>query len=476
MTRRQRDQFLTSAIISRTSADEQQADSRPDHRYEGNVDLGFAPGFCHQNLPAKGASRRLHVAQLALRIGRMGIRQHSDDGRLRNQLIQQFQALWIQRGRGKAHAGDVADRPIETGDVAGFDRIATGDKNDRNRGGRGPDRREYRAVTDDGGHLTAYEIGREPGSRSSWPSAQRNSTATFRPSMKPAWFSPRRNAATWSADVAATLLSRYPTTGTAGCCARRQVATRRRRRRAARTRVVAIVAWVCPLALCSLDQLVCAGEQRLRNVQADRLGSLEVDHQLELGRELHRQIGDLGAAQKAVDIGGARRYLSSWFSGYANIPPAVTLTRLEIAGSRCCAARVIVSRMAVASGGGSTRRPPFGAAANVSIARTMPNRIANRHLDGLYAERRRCCLDQGHVSWGGWRQVGIEEDSRPWSGAAQPCAYRKRHPYDLATESPNVIGDGRPVSFLADAVHLASSRRSNREAGWRQRTPYLGIS
>ena len=42
-----------------------------------------------------------------------------------------------------------------------------------------------------------------------------------------------------------------------------------------------------------------------------------------------------------------------------------------------------------------------------------------------------------------------------FSGDVQTCVYRKRHPYDLVTESPNVIGDGRAIMFLAGAVRLA---------------------
>src|SRR5439155_26884677 len=39
---------------------------------------------------------------------------------------------------------------------------------------------------------------------------------------------------------------------------------------------------------------------------------LEVDHQLELGRELHRQLGRLCAAQDAVDITRAVAKLKLW--------------------------------------------------------------------------------------------------------------------------------------------------------------------
>jgi hypothetical protein len=50
------------------------------------------------------------------------------------------------------------------------------------------------------------------------------------------------------------------------------------------------------------DHLVGALEKRLRDFQPERLGSLEVDHQLEFGRCLQWQVGRLLAAQDAVDV------------------------------------------------------------------------------------------------------------------------------------------------------------------------------
>jgi hypothetical protein len=53
-----------------------------------------------------------------------------------------------------------------------------------------------------------------------------------------------------------------------------------------------------------LDHLVSAGEQRGWHFQAKGLRSPEVEHQLVLGRRLHRQVGRLLALEDATDIAG----------------------------------------------------------------------------------------------------------------------------------------------------------------------------
>src|SRR3981081_695721 len=55
---------------------------------------------------------------------------------------------------------------------------------------------------------------------------------------------------------------------------------------------------------CSFDHLVGARKHRWWYVEAKRLGGLEVNHQLVLGRRLHRQIGGLLALEDAIDVPG----------------------------------------------------------------------------------------------------------------------------------------------------------------------------
>ena len=50
--------------------------------------------------------------------------------------------------------------------------------------------------------------------------------------------------------------------------------------------------------------IVGAGEQGVGHSKAERPGGLEIDHQLALGRCLHRQIGRLFALEDAIDVSG----------------------------------------------------------------------------------------------------------------------------------------------------------------------------
>src|SRR5262245_34788432 len=52
------------------------------------------------------------------------------------------------------------------------------------------------------------------------------------------------------------------------------------------------------------DHRVGAGEERWWHVKTERLSCFQIDHQLVLGRRLHRQVGGLLALEDAVDVAG----------------------------------------------------------------------------------------------------------------------------------------------------------------------------
>jgi hypothetical protein len=58
-----------------------------------------------------------------------------------------------------------------------------------------------------------------------------------------------------------------------------------------------------------LDHLVGGGQQRFRDGNAERLGGLHVDNQLDLRRLLHREIGRLVALENAAGINPSLVYL-----------------------------------------------------------------------------------------------------------------------------------------------------------------------
>jgi hypothetical protein len=117
-------------------------------------------------------------------------------------------------------ASDVATRPAEACHQAKRDRIGTGCEYDRNGCGRRFRRQRGRCARRRCKTRRRTRSAAISGSRSSWPSAQRNSIATLRPSTKPDCARPWRNPSSILALRSGEPVCRKPITGIATCCAR----------------------------------------------------------------------------------------------------------------------------------------------------------------------------------------------------------------------------------------------------------------
>ena len=60
----------------------------------------------------------------------------------------------------------------------------------------------------------------------------------------------------------------------------------------------------CRTAQGLFDDVIGAGEQCRRHVKSERLGGLEIDHQLVLCWRLHRKVGRFLSLEDAIDVAG----------------------------------------------------------------------------------------------------------------------------------------------------------------------------
>src|SRR5262249_11867516 len=164
---------------------------------KGCLDLALAADIEIEELLADCLRRGLHLTSIRLGIGNVRIHEVGNCRRFGHELVQQLQSLRRQQNGEKAHARDVAARPIEAGDKAELDWVAAGCKDDWPLRGCCLGRQcRSSAAGSNHGHLTMNQIGRhrrEPITSAFRPTY---SIATFWPSMKPASFKPWRNAVT----------------------------------------------------------------------------------------------------------------------------------------------------------------------------------------------------------------------------------------------------------------------------------------
>src|SRR5262249_48876255 len=138
------------------------------------------------------------------------------------------------------------------------------------------------------------------GSRSSFSSADRYSMTMFFPSTYPRSRKPCRNASTRDeiVELETETKVRNPIRGTFCASAKGVVDSRV----AANRQTIIFVFIVSALRLSNHSIRPCQHVRRDR--EADLLGCLQIDHQLELNRLLNGEIGGFGAFQNLVRVGG----------------------------------------------------------------------------------------------------------------------------------------------------------------------------
>src|SRR4051795_4744422 len=87
----------------------------------------------------------------------------------------------------------------------------------------------------------------------------------------------------------------------------------------------------------SFDHVVGAGEERGRDNEVQRLRSLKINHQLQLGWELHWQIPWRNAMQDFVDKVGSAPKARAKIDSIANQPTGIDMLAISIDGGypRC---------------------------------------------------------------------------------------------------------------------------------------------
>ena len=118
MASRQRDHAFPMGDQERAGTDEQRTGPALDERCKGCLDVAVAADIENDELLPDRLRRGLHVSSLRLGFRSVRVHQHGNCCRLGHELAQQLQSLRPQHAGEKAHARDVAARPVEAGDEA----------------------------------------------------------------------------------------------------------------------------------------------------------------------------------------------------------------------------------------------------------------------------------------------------------------------------------------------------------------------
>jgi hypothetical protein len=113
----------------------------------------------------------------------------------------------------------------------------------------------------------------------------------------------------------------------------------------------------------SLDHLVRAQQQRLRDGEAELLRGLEVDHQLVLDRRLHRKVAWLRTLEDEIDINRRAPKIIGQVNSVGQEAAEFSEETVRIDGRKMVASRQRCDLYAMSIREAITIRPPFGSRA-----------------------------------------------------------------------------------------------------------------
>src|SRR2546429_7791127 len=138
MIRYKGDQPIASADEEWIRRHDESPNSQLNDTRDRRVEVRVPAGIQNLQLQRKRTRGHLHVMDNCIGTRKSGVHEHADHAGIWNQLMQQLQALSLQRSAELADACDVAAWSVEAGNEAELDRVNATGEDDWKRRGRCP--------------------------------------------------------------------------------------------------------------------------------------------------------------------------------------------------------------------------------------------------------------------------------------------------------------------------------------------------
>src|SRR5262249_41743196 len=130
---RQRNELYATVVEERGGSYQERVNRLLRKSRKGRINVTAGGGFEDFDLLPNGRGRSLNVRDNGCGGGMVGIDQHANAYGSRLQFMQQPKWFCPKLRRNEGDTGDVAARPVETGDEAELNRVAAGGEDDRDR-------------------------------------------------------------------------------------------------------------------------------------------------------------------------------------------------------------------------------------------------------------------------------------------------------------------------------------------------------